>query len=73
LSTIASAKGYDAPVVFLADMDRFEGTPQDRALFYVGATRAKHFLYLLGVNHRGQETLLDEARRVQKALEGTAS
>ena len=56
LSTIASAKGYDAPVVFLADMDRFEGTPQDRALFYVGATRAKHFLYLLGVNHRGQET-----------------
>jgi superfamily I DNA and RNA helicase len=69
LSTIASAKGYDAPIVFLADVDRFEGTPEDRALFYVGATRAKHQLYLLGVTKPGHETLLNEARRVQKAIE----
>jgi superfamily I DNA/RNA helicase len=69
LSTVASAKGYDCPVVFLADLDRFEETSTDRALFYVGATRAKHMLYLLGLRTRsGQNTLLDEARLAQKAL-----
>jgi superfamily I DNA and RNA helicase len=71
LSTVASAKGYDAPVVFLADVDRYQGTPEDRALFYVGATRAKYLLYLLGEKKWGQETLLDETRRVQKAIESS--
>ena len=69
LSTIASAKGYDCPIVFLSDVDRFSGAAEDRALFYVGTTRAKHILYLLGVRKLGQETLLDEAKRVQKTLE----
>jgi len=67
LSTINSAKGYDAPVVFLAGIDRFGTTETDRAFFYVGATRAKHILYVSGLNLTGrQETLLSEANRVQK-------
>jgi hypothetical protein len=67
LSTIFSAKGYDVPVVFLAGVDRLTTTEQDRALFYVGATRAKHMLYVSGTTARGQQTeLLAEAARVLK-------
>ncbi|HXS95473.1 MAG TPA: 3'-5' exonuclease [Candidatus Limnocylindrales bacterium] len=73
LSTVASAKGYDAPVVFLADVDRYQGTPEDRALFYVEATRAKYLLYLLDEKKRGQDTLLDEIQRVQNAIERSSA
>ena len=67
LSTIASAKGYDAPVVFLAGVDRFGTTETDRALFYVGATRAKHVLHISGMKLISPtETLLAEAKRVQE-------
>ncbi|MGN6368663.1 MAG: ATP-binding domain-containing protein [Phycisphaerae bacterium] len=46
LSTIASAKGYDAPVVFLLGVDALSTSDQDRARFYVAATRAKLQLYV---------------------------
>jgi len=49
VSTIASAKGYDAPIVFLLGADQLEGSIHDRAAFYVGATRAKLRLIITGV------------------------
>ena len=49
LSTVASAKGYDAAMVVLLGCDRFETDPKGRATFYVGATRAKHQLVLTAV------------------------
>ena len=39
VSTIASAKGYDAPVVFLLGTDELAMDTKGRASFYVGATR----------------------------------
>jgi len=66
-STIASAKGYDAPVVFLAGVDYVETTEKSRALFYVGATRAKHMLYISGKASSGPNgELLSEAARVRR-------
>jgi hypothetical protein len=53
MSTIASAKGYDAPVVFLLGIDDLPADPQGRASFYVGATRAKLMLYASGVDREG--------------------
>ena len=60
VSTVASAKGYDAPVVLLLGADEFATDTQGRASFYVGATRAKLLLVVSGIR-RGLPTLLDEA------------
>ncbi len=49
ISTIASAKGYDAPIVFLLGADELATDVQGRASFYVGATRAKLILHVSGV------------------------
>lgn len=49
LSTVASAKGYDAPVVFVIGADEFHGDNQGRASFYVACTRAKLALIVTGV------------------------
>ncbi len=74
LSTIATAKGYDAPVVFLAGVDCFETTERDRALFYVGATRAKHVLYVSGRTLRGpQGKLLSEVAVADFMLDNSPS
>ena len=62
ISTIYGAKGYDAPIVFLAGIDRIRTDKEGRAAFYVAATRAKMFLYLSGIKQ--QYSLLDEARKV---------
>lgn len=73
LATITNAKGYDAPVVFLLGADGFDATkPKDRALFYVGATRAKHRLYLTGKKY-GKEHLLAEAAEVAWVLQSLNS
>ena len=66
-STVASAKGYDAPVVLLLGADGFGVEPKDRAKFYVGATRAKLHLVVSGVP--GPEpTLFDEIVATAEAL-----
>lgn len=62
VSTIASAKGYDAGIVFLLGVDQLRADrTEDRAVFYVGATRAKLRLYVTGVPQQSRQTLLDEA------------
>ena len=68
LATIHSAKGYDSPVVFMLGGQGFDSEKlKDRALFYVGATRAKHRLYITGLKY-GNKNLLAESRDVQWAL-----
>jgi len=59
ISTIHSAKGYDAPIVFLFGIDTLSEDEKGRAIFYVGSTRAKYKLYLTG--KRGGSSLLSEA------------
>jgi superfamily I DNA and RNA helicase len=68
LSTIASAKGYDAPVVLLLGVDKLRpDKTEDRAVFYVGATRAKLYLVVTGMR-QAKPTLLDEAEEAAKAI-----
>jgi superfamily I DNA and RNA helicase len=62
VSTVNSAKGYDAQVVFLLAADQYSLEPEGRASFYVGATRAKLLLYVTGKD--GAETLLQEAKKL---------
>jgi hypothetical protein len=62
ISTIAGAKGYDAPIVFIVGTDRFGTDTKARASFYVAATRAKMFLQITGVAGRG--SLLEEAAAI---------
>ena len=44
VSTVASAKGYDAPYVILASADDFPDDVEGRVSFYVGCTRAREWL-----------------------------
>jgi superfamily I DNA and RNA helicase len=67
VSTIASAKGYDAPVVFLLGADDLATDTKGRASFYVGATRAKLLLTVTGVQ-RQTPTLLDEVAAAARSL-----
>lgn len=63
VSTIASAKGYDAYIVFLGGIDTFDpANNKDRAMFYVGATRAKLLLYLSGLED--PHSLVPEVERI---------
>lgn len=63
LMTVHAAKGLEFPVVFLAGLEDGlfplyqsleiqEKLEEERRLFYVGLTRAKHKVYLLYANHR---------------------
>ncbi len=70
-STIASAKGYDAPIVFLIGCDRLDVDTRGRALFYVGATRARHLLYVTGID-ADQNTLVTEAKMCLDTMVGHA-
>lgn len=63
LSTIHAAKGYDAPIVFLTDVDMIPNTVIGRAQFYVGVTRAKRYLLLTGLDL--PNTLMREAIQYQ--------
>ena len=67
ISTIASAKGYDAPVVFLVGADELDPDTKGRASFYVSATRAKLNLFVSGVK-TGTRSLLDEIVLAANAL-----
>jgi len=71
ISTIASAKGYDAPIVFLLGIDELDSDPQGRASFYVAATRAKLCLYVSGVKHSTSSPLLDEVVSAHRSLTTT--
>ena len=66
ITNVYGAKGYDAPIVFVAGVDRFTLDKEGRAAFYVGATRAKLRLYVSGID--GGESLLREARQVSNLL-----
>ena len=68
VSTVNSAKGYDAQVVFLLAADQYSLEPAGRASFYVGATRAKLLLYVTGKD--GVETLLQEAKTLLGLFRG---
>ncbi len=59
VSTLASANGYDAPIVFLMGADDLTDDTKGRAQFYVAATRAKYQLHVSGIRH-DQRTLVDE-------------
>ncbi|MCQ3932328.1 MAG: hypothetical protein DPW16_17905 [Chloroflexi bacterium] len=63
LATIHAAKGYDAPIVFVVDTDQIETNVIGRALFYVGVTRAKRYLFVTGTSH--PTSLLTEAMALQ--------
>ena len=69
-STVHSAKGYDAAVVILIGVDRFEADVDGRALFYVGATRAKHALIITAADggRPTSDRLLPEVLAVAEAL-----
>lgn len=49
IASVYSAKGYDAPIVFLLGADLFPYTKEGRAAFYVAATRAKYRLVITGL------------------------
>lgn len=66
LATVYAAKGYDAPIVILLDVDQIPTTVTGRAMFYVGATRAKRYLMICGVKR--PDSLLSEAHAMHKRL-----
>lgn len=66
LSTIHAAKGYDAPVVFLMDVDQLDQKVLGRVMFYVGVTRAKRYLMVTGLDL--PNTLMREALVVTEKL-----
>ncbi len=66
VTTVESAKGYDAPIVFVIGCDLFATTTEGRACFYVGASRAKLHLFVTGLEVSG--SLADEAKQVADLL-----
>jgi superfamily I DNA and RNA helicase len=66
ISTIHAAKGYDVPLVILMDVDQLPSSVTGRALFYVGATRAKRYLVITGV--KTPDSLLSEAQMIHRRL-----
>lgn len=73
LSTIYSAKGYDAPVVIVLGADVFDAAKiEDRALFYVAATRAKLLLHVTAAKAPAgpAQPLLPEIERAAAAVSG---
>ncbi|MEA3285380.1 MAG: 3'-5' exonuclease [Synergistota bacterium] len=67
ISTIHSAKGLGAPIVFLIGVDHCQNDERGRAAFYVGATRAKLKLFVTGVV--GSRSVIEESIAVKKALD----
>ncbi|MDM8001032.1 MAG: hypothetical protein QUS33_13870, partial [Dehalococcoidia bacterium] len=53
VSTVASAKGYDAYCVLLASANEFTTDVTGRANFYVGCTRAIEYLEVFAYENRG--------------------
>ncbi|MCX8093900.1 MAG: AAA family ATPase [Candidatus Goldbacteria bacterium] len=79
ISTVHSAKGYDAAVVFFVGLHdltpdiefdediKIKTDAGSRAMFYVGATRAKYLLYLSGTKIAKYD-LLDEIEKTHMML-----
>ncbi len=82
VSTIHGVKGYDANIVFLAGVNELNAEnmfnydeeqkqrceAEARAVFYVGATRAKYLLYISGIKAE-KPTLLDEIEKIHMHLQ----
>ena len=49
METVRRFKGLEAPIVFLWGADRLQ-LPDDRELLYVGLSRAKSRLYIVGTS-----------------------
>jgi hypothetical protein len=65
LSTVASAKGYDAFAVLLVSANEFPTDVTGRAHFYVGCTRAVEYLEIFASDSRG---LAEEMRAVLRRM-----
>jgi superfamily I DNA and RNA helicase len=61
LSTVASAKGYDAYCVLLASANEFKTDIKGRASFYVGCTRAIEYLEVFAYEKTGLAMELESA------------
>jgi hypothetical protein len=61
LSTVASAKGYDAYCTLLASADEFPADVTGRASFYVGCTRAIEYLEVFAHGRKGLVVELEKA------------
>lgn len=68
LCTVASAKGYDAPVVFVMGADDFHADDKGRASFYVACTRAKLALIVTGVRRLEGGRLIGEIEKAAAAV-----
>jgi len=62
ISTVKSAKGYEAQVVFMVGTEAYSIDDEARAEFYVGATRAQLRLYVSGLYRTN--SLFQEAGRL---------
>jgi superfamily I DNA/RNA helicase len=69
VSTVASAKGYDAYCVLLASANEFVPDVKGRATFYVGCTRAIEYLEVFAYENKG---LAAEMKAVLSRLSATA-
>jgi hypothetical protein len=65
VSTIASAKGYDAPFVLLASIEDCLAGVEGRATLYVGCTRAREWLEVSG---NGTSPLMSELQASVAAM-----
>jgi hypothetical protein len=63
VSTVASAKGYDAYVTLLASANEFRTDVRGRACFYVGCTRAMRCLEVFAYERAGLAREFDEVVR----------
>lgn len=61
VSTVASAKGYDAYCVLLAGADEFPTDIQGRASFYVACTRAIEYLEVFASGRSGLAAEMEQA------------
>ncbi|WP_207398121.1 hypothetical protein [Bremerella alba] len=66
ISTVASAKGYDAYAVLLCGADEFPTDVQGRASFYVACTRAIEYPEAFGTKRAG---LLQEFEKAVSTLD----
>ena len=65
VSTVASAKGYDAPYVIVASLEDFTSDVEGRASLYVACTRARKWL---DVNASGSSELTLEFQEALRAV-----
>ena len=61
LSTVASAKGYDAYCTLLASANEFSTDVWGRASFYVGCTRAMEYLEVFAYEDKGLASEMQRA------------